>query len=119
MTISFPSPALADFIGGYNLVCKMVTDQDREDQTALHLAVEGGHIDLAKLCLQQGANVNATKANHSTPLHLAATGGGIDIVQLLVEHDANIEAKNILQETPLHRAALFNRVKIVDFLISK
>ena len=106
-------------MGGWALVSKMVTDQDREEQTALHLAVEGGHKDLAKLCLDQGANVNATKANLSTPLHLAATGGDLEIVKMLVDHDANIEAKNILQETPLHRAALFNRVKIVQFLISK
>ena len=105
--------------GGWSTVSKMVTDQDREEQTPLHLAVEDGDIKLAKLCLDKGANVNAHKMNMSTPLHLAATGGDLEIVKMLVEHDANIEAKNALQETPLHRAAHFNRVDIVDFLLSQ
>ena len=73
------------------MVSKMVTAQDREEQTPLHLAVEDGDLNLAKLCL----------------------------VKMLIEHDANIEAKNSAQETPLHRAALFNRVDIVDYLLSR
>lgn len=97
----------------------MVTDQDREEQTPLHLAVEDGDIKLAKLCLDKGANVNAHKVNMSTPLHLAATGGDLEIVKMLIEHDANIEAKNASQETPLHRAAQFNRVDIVEFLLNR
>ncbi|XP_020622350.1 ankyrin-3-like [Orbicella faveolata] len=105
--------------GGWSLVSKMVIDQDREEQTALHLAVEDGDQKLAKLCLDKGANVNAHKMNMSTPLHLAATGGDLEIVKMLIEHDANIEAKNASQETPLHRAAQFNRVNIVDFLLSE
>lgn len=105
--------------GGWALVSKMVTAQDREEQTPLHLAVEDGDLNLAKLCLDKGANVNALKVNMSTPLHLAATGGDLDIVKMLIEHDANIEAKNSAQETPLHRAALFNRVDIVDYLLSR
>lgn len=110
---------IAEERGGWSLVSKMVIDQDREEQTALHLAVEDGDLNLAKLCLDNGANVNAHKVNMSTPLHLAATGGDLDIVKMLVDHDANIEAKNASQETPLHRAAQFNRVDIVDFLLSK
>ena len=98
---------------------KMVTDQDREEQTPLHLAVEGGDLALAKLCLDKGANVNAHKVNMTTPLHLAATVGDLEIVKMLIEHDANIEAKNAVQETPLHRAALFNRVEILDYLLSR
>lgn len=47
--------------GGWTTVSKMVTDQDREEETALHLAVEAGHPDVAKLCLDKGANVNAVK----------------------------------------------------------
>ena len=110
---------LAEEQGSWSIVSKMVTDQDREEQTPLHLAVEDGDINLAKLCLDKGANVNAHKVNMSTPLHLAANGGDLDIVKMLIEHDANIEAKNASQETPLHRAAQFNRVEIVDYLLSR
>ncbi|EDO38702.1 predicted protein, partial [Nematostella vectensis] len=59
----------AELRGGWSTVSKMVTDQDREEQTALHLAVEGGHGDLAKLCLEKGANVNAVKESKNKTFH--------------------------------------------------
>ena len=104
---------------GYVMIAKMIMDQDRDDQTALHLAVENGHINIVRLCLEKGANVNFVKTNLITPLHLACTSGQLDIVNILVNSDADIEAKNALQETPLHRAALFNRVNIVEYLLDR
>ena len=104
---------------GYVMIAKMIMDQDRDDQTALHLAVENGHINIVRLCLEKGANVNFVKTNLITPLHLACTSGQLDIVNILVNSDADIEAKNALQETPLHRAALFNRVNIVEYLVDR
>ena len=104
---------------GYVMIAKMIMDQDRDDQTALHLAVENGHIDIVRLCIEKGANVNFVKTNLITPLHLACTSGQLDIVNILVNSDADIEAKNALQETPLHRAALFNRVNIVKYLLNR
>ena len=101
------------------MIAKMIMDQDRDDQTALHLAVENGHIDIVRLCIEKGANVNFVKTNLITPLHLACTSGQLDIVNILVNSDADIEAKNALQETPLHRAALFNRVNIVKYLLNR
>ncbi|XP_031561478.1 transient receptor potential cation channel subfamily A member 1 homolog [Actinia tenebrosa] len=107
----------AELEGGWSTVSKMVTDQDREEETPLHLAVEGRNPELAKLCLDKGANVNAVKMNMSTALHLAATDGDRAIVRMLIQHDANVEAKNALQETPLHRAALFNRTDVIEDLL--
>ena len=103
--------------GGWHTLSRMIMDEDRDGQTALHLAVENGHIDIVEVCLDNGANVNHFNANLITPMHLAATSGKLEIVKVLVEHDANIEATNALQETPLHRAALFNRVNIVKYLL--
>jgi len=54
---------IGELSGGWSTVSKMVTDQDREEETALHLAVEAGHPDVAKLCLDKGANVNAVKVS--------------------------------------------------------
>ncbi len=103
--------------GGWHTLSRMILDEDRDGQTALHLAVENGHIDIVRVCLENGANVNHFNSNLITPLHLAATSGKLDIAQVLVEHDANIEATNALQETSLHRAALFNRVNIANYLL--
>lgn len=101
------------------MLAKMIMDQDRDEQTALHLAVENGHADIVKMCVAKGANVNFVKANMITPLHLACTSGQTDIVQFLVENEADIGAKNVLQETPLHRAALFNKIDIITYLLDR
>lgn len=105
--------------GGWTMLAKMIMDHDRDDQTALHFAVENGHVDIVRLCISKGVNVNSPKTNMNTSLHLAATSGEEAIVITLVESEADIEAKNVLQETPLHRAALFNRVNIVEYLLNK
>ena len=33
---------------------KMIMDQDRDEQTALHLAVENGHTDIVKHLIKKG-----------------------------------------------------------------
>lgn len=97
----------------------MVLDQDREEQTALHLAVENGHYEIVLLLIEKGTNVNCVKVNLVAPLHLATTNGHLDIVQLLLNYDANIEAKTAMQRTPLMRAATFNRLEILNYLWKK
>jgi ankyrin repeat protein len=39
-------------------------------QTALHLAVEKGHIEIVKLLLEHGADLNARKVNFCFPFFL-------------------------------------------------
>lgn len=107
---------LAESKGGWETLSKLVLDQDREEQTALHLAVENGHYEIVRLLINKGTNVNCVKANLVAPLHLAATNGNLDIVKLLLHYDANIEAKTAMQRTPLMRAATFNRREILKLL---
>jgi transient receptor potential cation channel subfamily A protein 1 len=110
---------LAEHKGGWETLSKMVLDQDREEQTALHLAVENGHYEIVLLLIEKGTNVNCVKVNLVAPLHLATTNGHLDIVQLLLNYDANIEAKTAMQRTPLMRAATFNRLEILNYLWKK
>ncbi|XP_065649233.1 transient receptor potential cation channel subfamily A member 1 homolog isoform X2 [Hydra vulgaris] len=105
--------------GGVTMLAKLIFSYDRDEQTALHLAVENNHTAIVEFFINKGANVNLMKANMTSPLHLACTSGLIEIAKLLVENGADIESKNSLQETPLHRAALFNRVEIIQYLLSK
>ena len=69
-------------ISGLCLTLQMVSDLDEQQNTPLHLAVENRSYDVAKLCLEKGADVNKTTDNYSTPLHLAAVTGDIKIVQV-------------------------------------
>ena len=44
----------AEDTGGYVLLSRMIMDQDRDEQTALHLAVENGHTDIVNLLIDKG-----------------------------------------------------------------
>ena len=55
----------------------MVTDRDCDQNTCLHLAVENGHYDVVKLCLDKRSDANTPSSNYMHPLHLAAKAGDI------------------------------------------
>ena len=100
-------------------ISDMLEDRNREGETALHAAVEGGYLDVVKLCLDKGAKVRARRGNLAHPLHIAAINGHVKIAACLIEHNANIEARNALHETPLHKAAASNKREMVEFLLKK
>jgi ankyrin repeat protein len=60
--------------------------QNRDGWTPLHEASWYGYLDMIRLLLEHGANVEATNNNRRTPLHLATQNGQLAAVQLLVEH---------------------------------
>jgi len=57
-------------------------------------------LEAVKVCLDAGANVNATNANGETPLH-AAVAQGDALVRLLSERGANLDARDKQGRTPL------------------
>lgn len=60
---------------------------------ALHACIAlGNSLEVARLLIEAGADVNATAAGGYTPLHLAASNGKREIVLLLIESGANREA---------------------------
>ncbi len=64
--------------------------------TPLHLAAHRGYLDIVRLLLDAGADVNAVEGNlsKSTPLHWAATGGHLKVTKLLVESGGNLQVKD-------------------------
>ena len=55
---------------------------DENKQTALHIAAQKGHVDVAKVLIQSGADVNALQKDKWTALHLVARDGHDDICLL-------------------------------------
>ena len=51
-----------------------------------------GHLDIVKLLVKSGANVNSTTKTNSTPLRAACFDGHYEIVKYLVEHNAGAES---------------------------
>jgi ankyrin repeat protein len=72
-----------------------------EDARALHLAIEFGHVEMAKLLLASGARVDAPDSRRWTPLHYAAFHYQSDIVEALLAGGASADAKTQDGNTPL------------------
>ncbi|KAL2713882.1 protein fem-1 CG6966-like isoform X1, partial [Vespula squamosa] len=59
-----------------------------EGAPPLWCAAAAGHIELVKLLVQRGANVNSTTKTNSTPLRAACFDGHFEIVRFLVKNGA-------------------------------
>lgn len=85
-------------------------------QTALHMAANGGKLQVITTLLARGADVNAPDTNNYTPLMLAANGCKDSAIVNLINQGAKLDASDKLGVTPLHLAAdkgCFSGVKIL------
>ena len=77
----------------------------REDGwTCLIDAASYGHLDICRLLIDKGAQVEAKDSDGWTPLHSAALRGHVEIVRLLCDRGADVEARDNGGRRPLHRA---------------
>ena len=72
--------------------------------TSLHIAAREGAINLARLLIKNGTDINSRDIDSRTPLHIAAQYAESGMVRLLLAHCANVEAVDGLGRTPLHVA---------------
>eukprot|EP00439_Symbiodinium_sp_Y106_P027419 s2760_g3.t1 len=83
-------------------------DPPGQKASALHHAVQRGHVDVARLLLEAGANKDrTTKDDNNTPLCLAAElehAGQVECVQLMLESRADVDIKNRDGRSPLLQA---------------
>ena len=87
--------------------------------TPLHLAVEYGHEDVAKLLLSFRADIEAkTSYGGWTPLLNAVFGGHKDLVELLLTNKADVNLKEMAGRTPLHVAAENGYTEIAALLMA-
>jgi len=61
-------------------------------------------LDMVKLLVENGADINASSQDNTTALMLAATSEKLDVVNYLLEHGANVDKKNNADKTALDLA---------------
>lgn len=59
----------------------------------IHSATAGNYTDIARMLVENGANVNVKQQAGATPLHSAAQNGNLDLLILLLEHGAETNAR--------------------------
>jgi ankyrin repeat protein len=91
----------------------------KEDgHTCLINALYHRHLDICRLLIEKGAQLEVKGWNDFTPLHYAAASGHIEIVRLLCDRGADIEARSDdFGRRPLHFAVREGRISIVKELI--
>jgi RNA polymerase sigma factor (sigma-70 family) len=89
--------------------------------TPLHLAAHYGHLEIVKLLVERGAEIEAVSRNSigNTPLSAAAFGNRFDVVNYLLDRGARIEAPNAHGKTALDRATESGHTRMAELLRSR
>ena len=66
----------------------------------LHSAAAGRHIEVCRVLIAAGADVNATQQHEFTPLHAAAQHGDDELVELFLSAGADPSARTDAGDTP-------------------
>ncbi|VDK44413.1 unnamed protein product [Anisakis simplex] len=92
---------------------------DTDDCSLLHWAAINNRLEVAKLLIDRGCNVNTIGGVlASTPLHWAARHGHTRMVALLVSNGADLHIRDVEGFTALHVAVQFGRSPTAAYLIA-
>ncbi|XP_071145077.1 uncharacterized protein [Mytilus edulis] len=94
-----------------------VNVRDELARSALFLATESNHTDIADYLLNKTANPDLCNNKQISPLHMACLNGNMEIVKLLVNSKCNIDIRNDYNQTPLFFASFVGHTEIVEFLL--
>ncbi|KAF8334571.1 ankyrin repeat-containing domain protein [Amanita rubescens] len=85
----------------------------------IQIAANHGYVDIIKMLLDKGANVNTQGEHFGNALQAAVCGGHLEVIKLLVNEGADVNAQVEKYGSALYQASLQGHAKIVMFLLEK
>jgi ankyrin repeat protein len=95
--------------------------------TSLHIASGLGYVEIAKILIEYGADVDIQvdpgtapdyRDRNCTSLHLASAHGHVEIVKLLLYNKVNVNIENFDGWTPLDAAAIHEHFELAKILLA-
>lgn len=85
--------------------------------TPLIMAVIGGHPEIARYLVDQGAPLDDQASNGRAAIHCAVQEGNLELATLLAERGANLNLRTQLDETPLCIAVQEHNIDMLNVLL--
>ena len=101
------------------MISVSVSHLDENNQSALMMAIENNHIEIAQLLLNAKADLNHQRNDGNTPLHIACYKGYTQLAVLLMDFGTNPAITNEKGQTPLLSAIRGHMMKVVMMIARK
>jgi len=82
----------------------VINQRNKGGATSLHIACREGNLEIAKILIENGANVNLVDNEGWSPLMRASLAGNEDLVDLLLKNGAKSQLLNSINESALIHA---------------
>ncbi|XP_055387350.1 serine/threonine-protein phosphatase 6 regulatory ankyrin repeat subunit A isoform X6 [Condylostylus longicornis] len=121
-------PLLLAVEAGNQSMCRELLSSQTVDQlrattangdTALHLAARRRDVDMCRILVDYGTNVDTQNAEGQTPLHIAAAEGDEQLVKYFYGVRASASIADKQDRTPMHLAAENGHAHIIEILADK
>jgi len=93
------------------------SDIDWEGKSLLQYGAEHNQVEIARLLLEKGANVNLKNKRGETALHLAVLKSNFELARIVIENGADVNLRNYEGYSALHAAAATFNEEMVKMLI--
>jgi uncharacterized protein len=103
-------PARAGGASGTGIIRQRALPTADGGMTPLLFAVRDGNVEMTRLLLELGANLELSSGNHTSPLLIALLNGQVGLASELLERGANPNAAD-----DYHRAPLFAAIDLRNF----